>query len=95
MGAVKTVSNPTLDRLLHLNTLIQLHDRKYHEYSKRKIQARLKDIELMLRDFNDPQAVRALTELTDKYNPTTDYVSFNKKLVNYRDSLVGRYLHWR
>ncbi len=94
---VKAMTNPTLDYRLYLNTLIQLNDRKHQEYlQKRKIEATLNDIEIMLHDFNHPETVRTLiTELTDKYNATTDYVSLNKELERYRDSLVDRYLSWR
>jgi hypothetical protein len=58
---VKAMTNPTLDYLLYLNTLIQLNDRKHQEYlQKRKIEATLNDIEIMLHDFNHPETVRTL-----------------------------------
>jgi hypothetical protein len=96
MGGVNAITNP-LDYMLHLNTLIQLNDRKNQEFlQKRKIEAMLKDIERMLHDLNSTETVQILvTELTNKYIATTDYVSFIKELENYRHSLVDRYLRWR
>jgi hypothetical protein len=96
VAGANTRTNPTLDYLLRLKTIIQLQERKHQEFLKQKIQDKLKDIELMLHDFNDPDTVRTLiTELTKKYYATTDYVGFNRELESYRDSLVDRYLHWR
>jgi hypothetical protein len=96
MAGMNTATNP-LDYLHHLNTLIQLQDKKHREFlQKRKIEDKLEDIERMLHDFEDPETVRTrITELRDKYNATRDYVSFNRELDAYRDSLVDRYLRWR
>ena len=50
----------------------------------------------MIIDFNSININTPLiTELTDKYNATTDYVSLNKDLERFQDSLVDRYLRWR
>jgi hypothetical protein len=97
MGGVKPITNH-LDYLIHLNNLIQLNDRKSQErLQRRKIEEKLEEIKRMLYDLNSPETAQIpFRELTNKYNATTDYVSFIKELENYRRSLVNDgYLKWR
>jgi hypothetical protein len=53
-------------------------------------------IERILCDFHPLQEVQILvTNLISKYNATTDYTGFSRKLENYRSTLVSRYLGLR